>query len=367
MSATDSAAVLLETARQFEARERWDVAEPLYRLILERYGATPAAETARARLDAPPDAAVYGSGRVEAQVWMSLYGAWLGVAVPGALGADQPEAYGAGLLLGGPAGFLAGRMLANGLDLTEGQARAITLGGTWGTWQGWGWREVFGIGTREICDPDPFGSGEFCYETEDVSEEQFAAMVLGGLAGIGAGALLSHRVITPGTGTAANFAALWGSWFGFAGGYLAGLEDDALLASTLVTGNAGLLGAALLAPRWNVTRNRARLVSIAGVLGGLAGGGLDLILQPDDAKVAVAIPLAGSLLGLGIGIGATREDGGTRVGSPDGGPDGAILTLRDGRLGLGTPLPTPTLLPRDAPDGTRWEPALRVEVFRATF
>ena len=367
VSAADSAAVLLETAREFEARERWDIAEPLYRLILERYGATPAAELARARLAAPPDEVVYGSGRVEMQVWMALYGAWLGVGVPGAFGADQAEAYGAGLLVGGPAGFLGGRALANALDLTEGQARAITLGGTWGTWQGWGWREVFEIGTTESCQPDPFGSGELCYEAEDRSEEQLAAMVLGGLAGIGVGALFSGRDITPGTGTAANFAALWGSWLGFAGGYLGDLEDDGLLASTLIAGDAALFAAAVLAPRWNVSRSRARLVSIAGVLGGIAGGGLDLLLQPDDEKVAVAIPLAGSLLGLGIGIAATRGDGGSRFGSLHGAPGDAILALSDGRLGLGTPLPTPTLLPAYGPDGTRWKPALRLQVFHATF
>ena len=365
VSAADSAAVLLETARDFEARGRWEVAEPLYRLIAERYASTPSADVARQRLDDPPEEVVYGSGRVEAQVWMTLYGAWLGVAVPAAAGADAPEAYGTGLLLGAPAGFFAGRALANALGLTEGQARAITLGGTWGTWQGWGWREVLELGTNERCD-DPFGPGALCYE--DSSEEAFAAMIVGGLAGLAGGALLSSRDITRGTATAVNFASLWGSWFGFAGGVLADLEDDGLLASTLVAGNAGLVAAALLAPRWNVSRNRARLVSIAGVLGGLAGGGLDLILQPDDEKVAVAIPLAGSILGLVLGTLATRDDAGARFGSLDAGvDDGALLGLRNGRLALGTPLPVPTLVPAHATDGTRWEPAIRLEILRATF
>ena len=366
VSAADSAAVLLETARTFEARDRWNVAEPLYRLIVERYGSTPAAGVARARLSAPPAEVVYGNGRIEAQVWMTLYGAWLGVALPGAFGSDAPEAYGTGILLGAPAGFLAGRGLANALRLTEGQARAITLGGTWGTWQGFGWREVFELGTGEICDTDPFGSGEFCYEPEDSSEETFAAMIVGGLVGIGAGALLSGRDITPGTGTVVNFGSLWGSWLGFAGGVLFGLENDGLLASTLMGGNVGLGATAFLAPGWNMSRNRARLVSIAGVMGGLAGGGIDLILQPDSEKVAVGIPLAGSVLGLVIGAVATREGTATRVGSP--GDDGdALLGLRDGRLGLGTPVPTPILVPHHRPDGTRWVPALALTVFRAAF
>jgi hypothetical protein len=149
------------------------------------------------------------------------------------------------------------------------------------------------------------------------------------------------------------------------------LENDGLLASTLVGGNVGLATSAVLAPGWNVTRNRARLVSIAGVVGGLAGAGIDLILQPDDEKVAVGIPLAGSVLGLVIGAVATREDGAARVGSLGGDADGddgaALLGYRDGRLGLGTPAPTPTLALQHRADGTRWVPALGLTIFRATF
>jgi hypothetical protein len=116
-----------------------------------------------------------------------------------------------------------------------------------------------------------------------------------------------------------------------------------------------------------VSRSRARLVSIAGVLGGLAGGGIDLILQPDDEKVAVGIPLAGSVLGLVIGAAATREDVATRVGSLDDGAGDALLGVRNGRLALGTPVPTPTWVPQHRPDGTRWMPALGLTIFRAAF
>ena len=368
VTAADSAAILLETALTFETRDRWDVAEALYRLVLERYASSTAAAVARERLAAATAQIAYGSGTVEAQVWMTLYGAWLGVAVPGAFGADSPEAYGVGLLLGGPSGFLAGRTLARALDLTEGQARAITLGGTWGTWQGFGWREVFDFGVDETCQPDPFGDGgEVCYEDEDSSEEAFTAMIAGGLAGITAGALLAGRDITPGTGTVVNFGALWGTWFGVAVGTLAGLRGDDLLAATLAGGDAGLVTTALLAPGWNVSRSRARLVSISGVLGGIAGAGLDLIVQPDDEKVTIGIPLAGSVLGLGVGILATRNDDPTRLGALDDDGAGALLRLDGGRLALGMPVPVPTLIPSDGPAGTRWRPALGLEVFRASF
>jgi hypothetical protein len=361
VTAADSAAVLLDAARDFEAEGRREIAEALYRLILERYGESAAASEARTALVALPAAGqTQGSGSVELRVWMTLYGAWLGAAVPAAFGADSPEPYGVGLLLGGPVGFLGGRALAGRFDLTEGQARAITLGGTWGTWQGFGWREVLDIGVAQDCS---FG---FCFDLESGTEEAFGAMILGGLTGIGVGALLSNRDIAPGTASVVNFASLWGSWFGVAGGALFDLENDDLLASTLVGGNVGLMASALLAPGWNVSRSRARLISISGVLGGLGGLGVDLLTQPADDKVALGIPLAGSILGLGIGIAATRGGGATQEALGDE-PDGALLALRDGRLAFGTPTPTPTLVPAFRDGRVGWHPALRLELVRARF
>lgn len=365
LTPADSAAVLLGTAQTLETSQ-WNVAEALYRLITERYAGSAAAATARARLASPPSAVVYGSGTVELEVWMTLYGSWLGVAIPAALGSDDSEAYGAGLLVGAPAGFLAGRGIARALDLTEGQARAITLGGSWGTWQGMGWREVFDFGVRQICQSNPYTGEDFCYDSEDSSEESFAAGIIGGLAGIGVGALLSDRDITPGTGTAVNFGLLWGSWFGVAGGVLAGLEDDDLLAATLIGGDAGLLTTALLAPGWNVSRNRARLVSIAGVVGGLAGAGLDLIIQPEDEKAAIAVPLAGSVIGLALGIAGTRG-GGQSTASNFERASGALFGVSNGALRVDAPVPAPTMVPADGPRGPRWRPALRVELFKASF
>jgi hypothetical protein len=359
VAAADSAAVLLDAARDFENQGRRDVADALYRLIVDRYPLSAAAADARARLAALPASEEAGSGSVELRIWMTLYGAWLGAAVPAAFGADTPEPYGAGLLLGGPAGFFAGRALADRLDLTAGQVRAITLGGTWGTWQGFGWREVFDLGVAQDC---AFG---FCYDAEDAVEETFGAMIVGGLAGIGVGTLLSRREMTAGTASVVNFASLWGSWFGVAGGSLFDLEGDDLLAATLVGGNAALLASALLAPSWNVSRSRARLVSIAGVLGGLGGLGVDLLVQPADEKVQLGIPLAGSILGLGIGIAATRTSASREA--LGAGPEGALLGLRGGRLAFGTPVPSLTVLPPVAGRRSSTRPGFGIEVFRAQF
>src|SRR5690606_34554252 len=119
------------------------------------------------------------------------------------------------------------------------------------------------------------------------------SMVAGGLTSVVVGGLMSRQPISASLATTVNFGSLWGTWFGAAGGYLAGLEDGGLFAATLIAGNAGLVGTALAGPGWDLSRNRARLISIAGVVGGLAGLGVVLVVQPDDGKVAVAIPLAG--------------------------------------------------------------------------
>jgi hypothetical protein len=166
--------------------------------------------------------------------------------------------------------------------------------------------------------------------------------------------------------TSANFGALWGSWFGFAGAYLADEEGDGNLAVTLLTGNAGLVTGALLASKHDVSRSRARIISIYGVIGGLSGLGLDLLTQPDDDKVAMGIPLAGSIVGLALGMGSTRDF--DAPGAPAGDmPGTALLNLSHGTWSLGTPVPMPRMLELDGPRGTVRKTALGVTLLNAKF
>ncbi len=356
----DSAAVLLTAAAAFEAQGKWEVAEALYQFISERFGDTPSGAEAWRILNLPPGERVTRSGRVELQVWSSLYGLWLGVAAPAAFGAEDPAPFGIGLLLGGPGGFLAGRSLARSRSLSEGQVRAITFGSLWGTWQGLGWAEVADWGVEEVCELD------YCYEEDENSQEIFTAMIVGGLAGIATGALLGRKPIPSGVATTVSLGALWGTWFGLAGSVLAGLEGDDLLAGTLLGGDALLLATALMAPGWNLSRSRARLISIAGVIGGLGGAGLDLLIQPDDEKVAVGIPLATSVAGLVLGARMTRDyDRPAR--SVPGGMESGLLNLNGRDLSLGIPTPFPTALPSRGPGAQAWRPALAVTLMHAEF
>jgi hypothetical protein len=347
-----------------EGRE--EVAEALLHFIGERFGRTPAGVEARDVLARLAVGVSNSASRVELQVWSTLYGLWLGLAVPGALGADGSEAYGAGLLVGVPGGFLAGRALARSRPFSEGQVRAITFGGTWGTWQGIALTEVLDLGEGEVC-------GDFgCFPKDDNGQELLAGGVLGGLAGIAAGAVLARQPISGALATTVNLGAVWGSWFGLAGGVLADLEGDALLGATLAGGDAGLLAAAL-GRGWGLSRNRARLVSIAGVIGGLLGAGVDLLAQPEDDKALVAIPLAGSLIGLGVGAAVTREQrpgpgDERRAGEGRTAPaGGSLLRISGGSVNLGMPAPRLVLLPADRPGEMAWRPGAAMTLIRAEF
>jgi len=329
----DSAAVLLNAAEALRLRGETGAARAVLDLIARQYAGTPAAaevEQMRAMLRRTPDAE--RSGRTELLVFGATYGAWLGVAVPLALEADSPEAYGVGLLLGAPLGFYAAKQYADAKMPTEGQTRALTFGGVWGTWQGFALAELLDLGreTRTIC-PEP---GECFQEEGSADASTYVAMsVAGGLLGIGTGAYLARKPITSGTAAAVTLGGMWGTWFGFGLSFLADQEGDELLLGTMLGGNAALVALGIVAPRWQMSEGRARLISIGGVAGGLAGAGLLLIAQPDDENVAILMPLAGSAAGLALATHWTRD----RITVPDDGGQGALINSSSGRWALDVP------------------------------
>jgi hypothetical protein len=361
----DAAAVLLRTALEFEARGEWDLAEALFVHITERYPGTVAAEQALERLTRPAAERPDRESRLELPVFGTLYGLWLGVAVPAALGADSNEAYGAGLLAGVPIGLLSALAAQRSQQYSEGQARAITWGGIWGSWQGLGWSEVLGIGQEEVCSE--FG----CFETDDNSEEVLASMIFGGLAGIATGAVIARNPVRSGVSSAAQGGSTWGSIYGAMLAEMFDSDDggdgDGVLLTSLLLGNAGLLAGELLGSAYDVSRPRVRLMNLGALGGGLVGLGIDLLAEPGD-NAAIAIPLASSVAGLAIATVATRGREGVRGGAPGGGDDMALLGYTDGGWRVGAPMPIPTALPIDRDDGRiDWVPGLRLELFRARF
>ena len=359
LTRADTAAVLLAAAEDFANRGADDVAEALYRHILERFPGTVAAETARTRLEVVTGRQSQAGGEVELKVWSALYGLWQGVALPLAFNADDAEVYGLGLLVGGPAGFLIGRAMARSRPRSLGQARAITWGGTWGAIQGLGWAHALNFGGDE-------------YDPSD--EAVMWSMIAGGAVGIVGGAVAARREVTSGTSTSATLGSLWGLWIGAATAVLVDpdMEGDAIVATVMLTGNAGLGAGALLGSRVPLSRSRARLISLAGVIGGFASMGINMIAQPDDPRprVVMGTMLAASLGGLALG--ASLTSGGRGEDDPSEDLEaaaslpapGALLNWSDGDWALSTPLPSPVLEPtgrRDGRDGLVWKvPLLKV-------
>jgi hypothetical protein len=356
-TAADSARVLLDAARLLQQQGYPDLARELFRIAAARYPTTAAgleATRESARIPEPP---VTGFGRTGFLLYNTLYGGFLGLAIPAAFGADGPEAYGAGLLIGAPLGFFASRAYARGRNITDGQAGIIDFASFWGTWQGLGWRAVFDLGEEEICEFD------FCYTTGS-DTAPWTASVIGGLTGLGVGLLLAQKPIAAGTSSTVFNGALWGTWYGIAIGILADLEDDDLLAAALIGGNVGVLAAIPAALAWKPASSQVRIATAAGLAGGLAGSGLALLVNTDDEKANIGMIAGGTTVGLIAGalLARDREPRGQEAALFD----PALFTIRDG-LRIGLPMPTPTAIPVERARKRSMVPGLQLKLLDATF
>lgn len=362
----DTAAVLLATAQHTYREGNRQLARAILQLIVRTYPGTAAAADAGAQLADWRRAADSTSGRVELIVWGTTYGAWLGVALPLAGGIESPEPFGAGLLLGTSVGFFGSRAFGQTYPISLGQARIIRFASMWGAWQGVGWQQALNLGDRTQRYCDPYAGGA-CYEypvESDLAPVTFS--LLGSLAGLGTGIALARSVnISPGTAAIVEFSGYWASWYGVATGILFDWQEDGLLSWILLTGDAGVLAASLIAPKLDMSVGRARLISVTGIAGLVAGLGLDLLINVDDEKAAIAIPMATSFAGLALGVTWTRNDGARDQDIPGG---NALLQVRDGRASVGVPTPLPAALPVSF-DGSRVrrEPGVKLTLLQATF
>lgn len=346
LTRTDTAAVLLATAQEFDTGGQNDIASALYRHIVDRFPGTTAAAFARGRLEGVVTRKSQAGGEVELKVWSALYGIWQGFALPFAADAESVEAYGIGLLVGGPLGFLVGRGMARSRPRSLGQARAITWGGSWGAIQGWGWARALDLGSnRDSFDPD----NDIRYGEDESGRAAITSMIVGGAAGLAAGLVVARREITPGTATSSMLGSLWGLWFGYSTAFLADVEGDGLTAAAMIGGNAGLLAGALAGNHIPLSRSRARLISVGGVVGAFGGLGLTLIAQPDEENSIMGLILASSIAGLAVAAAGTDGD----RDEPDESSDlaaaaplpapGALLNWSNGDWAFSTPLPAPSL------------------------
>ncbi len=225
-------------------------------------------------------------GRTDVLVFAGYYGVWAGVAIPVWLDAQSSDAFAAGMIAGPAISLLLAAHLTKEADISRGRASIIILGGHLGTWQGLGW--------SILADAD--------------GEQTVGMGLIGGLAGITSASILTRHVyFSEGQGALTGSALSWGTWFGLVFGAAGGLEGDALLRSTLLGSDLLVVATAIGTKDIEMSRTRARLISLGGVLGTVAGFGVDLLFHVDDGKQAIIIAGAGSIAGLAVGANLTKN------------------------------------------------------------
>lgn len=295
------AKLIYESASQLASDEEYDKAIRRLTRIISEYPGTEYAqlaerkkeEIATLRIQPKP---ISGSSRASLVGFGTLFTTWLGVGTLILVEAEGPEPYGLALIAGPLGGLAISLNLTRNAQLSQGQASLINLGGAWGIWQA--------TGAAIIADMD--------------EKAVVGASMAGGLIGLALStSVVKGREVSPGDATLINFGGIWGTWLGVCGAKLADKDieyeyeedDDDVLASALIGGDVGLLTMAALAPKLKMSRARARLINIGGIVGTLYGLGTNILLEidPDFEGSAWGIMGLGSLLGLAAGAYFTKD------------------------------------------------------------
>lgn len=287
------ASLIYESACQLTDEEEYDEAIRRFDRIILGYAETEYAGLATDRKSEveylkfrpKPISWVNQAGLV---VFGTLFGTWSGIGTAIILDFDSPEMSGcAGCVAGPVGGMQVSLRLTRNTRLSDGQASLINFGGAWGIWQA--------TGVAIVADAGGKGA--------------IAASIGGGALGFAlSSAIVRGRYITPGDATMINFGGLWGTWFALCGAMIADLEDeDDILVSSIIGGDVALTTMAVLSPRLKMSRARARLINISGIVGTLYGFGTSILFGIDGGSNIWSAMCIGSVLGLAAGTFFTRN------------------------------------------------------------
>ena len=221
----------------------------------------------------------------------TLYTTWLGLGTLILLDVNEPAASGLVLIVGPVSGLLGSLSLTRKSELTDGQASLITLGGTWGIWQA-------------VAAADLANAGE---------KLGVGASMVGGALGLAvAGSIVKDRDISPGDAALINFGGIWGTWFAICGAMAArdrsSDSNNFVLGSAMMGGNIGLSTMAAWSTKLNMSRARARLINIGGIVGTLYGFGASILLElTSDDRTFWSLMGIGGVVGLTAGAYFTRN------------------------------------------------------------
>ena len=221
----------------------------------------------------------------------TLFTTWLGVGTLILLDIEEPVPYGL-VLIAGPLSGLAGSLsLTRESALSDGQASLITLGGTWGIWQA--------VAAANLANAD--------------EKLTVGASMVGGALGLAlTSSIVSGKDISAGDATLINFGGIWGTWFSICGAMAArdrsSDNSNFILGSAMMGGNIGLSTMAVWSTKLNMSRARARLINIGGIVGTLYGLGASILLdmEPED-RTFWSLMGIGGVVGLTAGAYFTRN------------------------------------------------------------
>ena len=279
----------------------------------------------------------------------TFFTTWLGVGTLILLEAEEPVPYGLVLIAGPVSGLLGSLSLTRESKLTDGQASLITLGGTWGIWQAVAAADIAGAGDKLTV----------------------GASMAGGAIGLAlASSIVRGRDISPGDATLINFGGVWGTWFAICGAMAARNRNndnsDFILGSAMMGGNVGLLTMAAWSTKLSMSRARARLINIGGIVGVLYGLGANILLdiEPDDRPFWSLMGLGG-VVGLTAGAYFTRNYDTQTDYFTEGGI--GLLNLEPAEKRWNLSFPTITISPISGGDSRIPDIELRTSLVRVRF
>ena len=221
----------------------------------------------------------------------TLYTTWLGIGTLVLLEVDEPGPHGLVLIAGPVGGLLGSLSLTQESKLTDGQASLITLGGTWGIWQA--------VAAANLANAD--------------EKLTVGASMVGGALGLAlTNSIVRGRDISPGDATLINFGGIWGTWFAICGAMAARNRDqdnnNFILGSAMMGGNIGLSTMAAWSTKMDMSRARARLINIGGIVGTLYGLGTSILLDIEPENRGFwSLMGVGGMVGLTAGAYFTRN------------------------------------------------------------
>lgn len=219
--------------------------------------------------------------------------------------------------------------------------------------------------------------GEYSYP-QYVEYNPAVPIMLGLGAGTALGYLSSHYLpMTEGQVSMAFSAGIWAPIVTNLS--LVTLLDDnldgvAYQLAAVIASNAAALTVGKLAIDHNfpISRSRMRLVNLGGFVGGFFGAGLAFLGSAEDVRVYTGLAVVGALGGLGGAFALTQEWDKTY--HPElfaGANTNAVVALKDGKLGLGSPVPSLSFIRTDEQQGdtktSRMQPYVSVNLAGGTW